>query len=41
MNDEFAGVGVHPLKKLRKQAIEEFEENFEGKPSATVVRMKP
>ena len=41
MNDDFGGAGVHPLKKLRRQAIEEFEESFEGKPSATVVRMKP
>jgi hypothetical protein len=41
MNDEFGGAGVHPLKKLRRQPIEEFEDSFEGKPSATVVRMKP
>jgi len=41
MNDDFGGAGVHPLKRLRRQGIEEFEESFEGKPSATVMRMKP
>ena len=32
--------GVHPLKQLRTQTIEQFEEEFTGKPAATVVRMQ-
>jgi hypothetical protein len=34
--------GAHPLKKLRRQTMEEFEEEFmnSGKPSATVVNMR-
>ena len=38
--EDFQGVGVHPLKKLRNQTLEEFEEFFTGQPSATLVRMK-
>ena len=37
--DEFEGVGVHPIKQLRRQKIEEFDESYQGKPAATVVRM--
>ena len=42
MEQNFDAAGGHPLKKLRRQTIEEFEEEFmsAGKPSATVINMR-
>ena len=40
--DESSFSGGHPLKKMRRQTLEEFEEEFmsSGKPSATVINMR-
>lgn len=41
MENEYA-MGGHPLKKMRRQTLEEFEDEFmsSGRPSATVVNMR-
>ena len=37
------GMGAHPLKKLRRQTLEDFEEEFatQGRPCVTMVDMRP